>query len=652
MNWTNFLCIGFYDGEVYQDFLTLRDFFSYLTMQVAMRSEENRRSNRKSKKIFRYQIFAHFGGKFDFNFLLEYLLFEGKELGWEVGTLIPRGSGLLALDVSYFEEYKDITNKIHKTEVFKISFNDSGALLPFKLKTLTEDFDVPHKKGEWDHKKTKGVTPELLEYLESDCKGLWEVLKKYFAWPLFKKSGYATTMASQALKTFRTFLDQDIMFMDGEHDAFARQSYYGGRTEIYKPYFNKADHGSQIHCVDVNSLYPSIMRECEMPIAYDSKVYEFVEEEMGIYHVDVEVPDSLYIPPLGTRIEIEGSAKYIFPTGKFTGHWTSDELIHARSLGCKILKVHEGMALKNGGHIFKEYIEELYEIRLEANKRGDLCTSTIAKLLMNSLYGRMGIITDRENIEIDDLVNGEPYAIINDPRKGKYSVKSRFIDKHIQLSKISTELNTFKNVSIATWVTANARIKMMSLFKKLNYNIWYTDTDSAFTPENIVSSKELGEFKLEYSRDRAVFLLPKTYLTESDPARMEREVCQEELKKVVMKGFAKDSIKHFTFEDFQNALEGEMRVMKAKDPLVWCKFKTNFTQREFERYVVEQIGLSALQPEKMSTFKSALRKQRFVSLEKESPRSVASIYDKRVLLKNSKGEYDTRAWHIKDGEAV
>jgi DNA polymerase elongation subunit (family B) len=39
-----------------------------------------------------------------------------------------------------------------------------------------------------------------------------------------------------------------------------KESYYGGITEVYKPY------GKNIHSFDVNSLYPHSMKKYPMPV--------------------------------------------------------------------------------------------------------------------------------------------------------------------------------------------------------------------------------------------------------------------------------------------------------------------------------------------------------------------------------------------------
>ena len=131
------------------------------------------------------------------------------------------------------------------------------------------------------------------------------------------------------------------------------------------------------------------------------------------------------------------------------------------------------------------------------------------------------------------------------------------------------------------------------------------DTDSLFTPVKIKESKELGEMKLEYSMNKACFMLPKTYLVETDKG-----------KKIAMKGFDKKKIQHFTFDDFMTALEGDLKTLNksSKNPLT---IKTD---------------------QKMMKFKTALNSGQLLNLTKPSIKRVCSKYDKRIVLENFKTE--------------
>jgi hypothetical protein len=112
------------------------------------------------------------------------------------------------------------------------------------------------------------------------------------------------------------------------------------------------------------------------------------------------------------------------------------------------------------------------------------------------------------------------------------------------------------NVGIAAAITAYARIHMSKFKNNPNFNLFYTDTDSAYLdrplPDYMVSNTELGKMRLEYVLDKAVFLAPKVYylITESG----------EHIYKV--KG-----LKHevsFNFNDFEGLLNKESILQKLQ----------------------------------------------------------------------------------------
>jgi len=68
-------------------------------------------------------------------------------------------------------------------------------------------------------------------------------------------------------------------------------------------------------------------------------------------------------------------------------------------------------------------------------------------------------------------------------------------------------------VQIAAAITAHARIYMYPFLSRADS--FYTDTDSVVRcsplPEELISSTELGKFKLEYRVREGIFLAPKSY---------------------------------------------------------------------------------------------------------------------------------------------
>lgn len=551
MQWTKFLVLGYYDGKEVKNFYAISDFIKFLFGNSEVPCD----------------IFAHFGGRFDFLFLIQDVLENFPSL--KIEDIIPMGSGMLSLTLRKGKK--------------KITFRDSSALLPFSLKKITESFHVSHIKQEWDHSKTKGVTKKLLLYLEYDLKGLYESLEKYYSEELIKNAGFAYTQAGQALKILRCYIKEPICSLSNQLDSQLRPGFYGGRTEIFKPYYKGK---KPLFCFDVNSLYPTAMLENEFPNEFEHETDTFEKNKLGIYFCDVVMPP-MYIPPLG----ITYKHKYIFPVGKFSGYFTSAEIEYSKTLGAKF-KIKNGWIFSNGGKFFENFISSLYRIRKETT---DPVRSTIAKLLMNSAYGRFALNRERENLVFDDGSCGlTPFKEI---KAGKNTYRLMLKD---------VDLKSFSNIAIACFITSYARIYMHKLMMTAPNEMYYTDTDSMYTTHEFTSSKELGALKLEDTVESACFLLPKTYIAGN---------------KIVMKGFDKKKIQHFTFDDFVACLEGDIKINNLK------------IQNE----------------PKFATFKTALRKGFVVGMTEKSTRQIRSRYDKREIFKSG-ATYDSKPYNLRGNE--
>ena len=652
-SWTKFLVIGAYDGETFTYYRRLRKFLAYLFTQ-----DED------------LVCFAHFGGIFDFMFLLQEIF---QVPGLRVENIIPRGSGILCFDV--IDDASGIT----------VTFSDSSAFLPFGLDSLCKNFKVEHPKMKLDHEKTTRLTRKIVNYLRHDCMGLFEVIERYREWDLIKKSGPKSTMASQAMQVLRLFLKDPIYGLGDQADAFVRGSYFGGRTEIFRPLFISSETAELIRCWDVNSLYPTVMRENSFPNKFLGFTEFYDPKAMGFFDATVEVPESMYCPPLG----IVHEGKFIFPTGTFSGRWSTIELEYARSLGVKILKTGKGAVFASGGKIFSNFVDELYKIRKEAKKNGDTVSDILAKLLMNSCYGRFGLNKDRENLI---------------PDTGQLGVKESTIDIHLpngkvmQLMKEAKRLDeSFSNVAVAAWVTSLSRIYMHKIYSGILDSLYYTDTDSLFTPEVFENSEELGGLKLEYAAREACFLLPKTYLIDGImdsipklnagfhtfkcvdckvewevPRREDCERCPECNfknikildKKIVMKGFDRKKIARFEIEDFVTALEGELRalnqgmlgrfsaVKRCRGTLLLIpltRLQRRNLIRFYDKKVIWHPGLRCYIDRKFARLKTALRKGKLVTMADATSREIRQEYDKRKLFRESDGAWNSRPIFLVDG---
>jgi len=520
-NWINFLCIGFYDGETYEYFQDLSEYFEYIFLEKTPR-----------------KIYFHYGGGYDFLFLIDHV-FNSSD--YELEEMIPRGSSFLSISIRC------------NLNDHKIIFLDSSALLPFSLKKLSENFKVETMKGSIDHEKVEGVTPELLAYMKDDHLALHQVLTKYSNHKMIKKVGLKLTRSGQAFSLFQKhYLKAKIIPLKDHVDDFCRNAYQGGRTEIFKPLFigNK---NKKLYSYDVNSLYPSVMMKNDFPIKFKGFSRELNLDVLSIWHVKVRVPE-MKIPPLGITIK----GKYIFPIGEFQGYWTNIELKMAVKYGVEILETYKGVEFENGGKIFKGYIEEMYAERKASNKKS--ADNIIYKDMMNHVYGRYALKLDREKIVIDDGSIGLKFFQEIKISKNKY----------VRLALQPTRLKSFTFSPIAIFTTSYARVSNYENFiKPYENNLYYHDTDSFYTDCIMQTSDELGDVKEEDDPlDQACFLLPKSYIKTRG-----NDVF------VKLKGMD-TKVKKFQFDDFLTALEGDLRLMRVENPVKIAKFKESLRRNK------------------------------------------------------------------------
>ena len=191
----------------------------------------------------------------------------------------------------------------------------------------------------------------------------------------------------------------------------------------------------------------------------------------------------------------------------------SVEIENARKYGYEIT-VLRGYYFTEKVCLFKEYIKQLYTFRLTYDKSHPM--NLIAKLLMNSLYGRFGMDFSLENtnivnnLEINDLLNS------NNPKTGNIIDveplgKNNFIITQEQpfYANINDKMSSLNhhnniNVGIAAAITALARIYMSKFKNNPLIKLFYTDTDSIFTdksPEqmntifNDIIGNKLGQYQ-------------------------------------------------------------------------------------------------------------------------------------------------------------
>jgi hypothetical protein len=409
-----------------------------------------------------------------------------------------------------------IQNRPAIMKTFYFTFHDSLQLLGnISLDKLCKDYDVKNKKMDlverfindpdyrkylsWDDGRKRDIIrmdeykelnkcsvdhgasktkffyyvdpndPLLLEYLEYDCRSLFEIIEKVHEASGLKIEQFikCPTPANMAMRIFENhFPDQaeqthSKYFLMGEEgreaEEFLREAYHGGRTELFK---NRMENG---YAADVTSLYPYVMREFKYPLGkFFIKDGSWAETQFenycagdeigGVIKATVEIPKEINkqgISPLPFYCEKRG--KLIFPVGKIKGSWTIPELKFAVDRGVKILKFHKIIWFEKMSHVFIGFVNYWEKVKNEntehekgsgLNKEGRRVNPSLrafSKTVLNALYGKFG--SRRENKayvsmkELPDLVKRWTYA----ETKRKKAKKEFFHSEALEFFKLVLE---------------------------------------------------------------------------------------------------------------------------------------------------------------------------------------------------------------------
>ncbi len=505
--------------------------------------------------------------KFDGEFIIHYLLTHGfvhvneKKLGVnQFSTIISD------LNVFYCIKVK------FKEEVI-ISFFDSLKLLNFSVEEVAKAFNLSIKKLEIDYKakREKGhkITDEEKEYLKHDVMIMSLALEKMFEMKITRM-----TIASNAMNFFKDTISKkrfEEWFKPPLYDKDLRQAYKGGFT-----YLNEIYRGKEVKegiVLDVNSLYPSVMYYSPMPYGE------------GIYFDGKYVPDklyNLYIQNITCQfrikkdmiptIQIKNNLSFV-PTEYLLSSNGESINLTLTNVDLKLFLEHYdiydvsynwGWKYKSSTKIFKSYIDYWNELKVKATKEGNKPLRTIAKLMLNSLYGKFAASPEGRS-------------------------KIPYLDNNIVKYKLSElEERTAYYLPISIFITSWARDKTIRSAQAVYHRFIYADTDSLHLegtdiPENLlISDTELGKWKIESTFKRGKYLRQKCYIEDAvTPAdeieKFKKEnpeclhlVSKDSIINIVCAGMPKGCYKNVTWENFDygSVFDGKLGVKHTDGGIV------------------------------------------------------------------------------------
>lgn len=418
------------------------------------------------------------------------------------------------------------------------------------------------------------------EYCKRDVEILLIALQKWIEWLRENEfGGLGITLAQQSWKAYTSSYMDEPIFIDDDSDSheLSRQAYYGGRVECMT-------HGIVIRnpkCLDVNSMYPKVMRDCNYPTRLHGvykrveldELYKWLQKYAVIAHVKVDTDEAIYPE--------RSSDGLLFPIGEFTTYLSTPELLHGYSKGH--IKACYCAAIYDKANIFNKFITSFYDIRRGYLDTGDETAGWYIKILMNSLYGKFGQKGISEEI-IGDCDPSEFFTESEIDLETGIRYRNRHLGGKI-FSRCSQGESRYSFPAIASHVTAYARMLLWDYMLIAGIeNIYYMDTDSLHVNltgltnlRPYLSETELGGLKLEKAPAVAVYYGPKDY--ELDGHR-------------VLKGVSARAIE-VDFGVFQQeqwmSIRGSMIVDHSGGPLV--RRVTKRHAREYKKGTVSDSGL-------------------------------------------------------------
>ena len=494
------------------------------------------------KKNYNTTLYFH-NLKFDGEFIIYYLLNHGYEHIKDKKDKKDKTFTTLISDMGLFYSI-EIYFEAKGRRIKKLTIIDSLKILNMSVEQVAKSFGLPISKLELDYDRPREIGYQLQDYekdyITNDVKIMALALDT-----LFKEGLTYMTAGSNALHDFKTTHSRrkfDRMFPELNYkvDKDMRQAYKGGFTYL-NPIYKEKDVGDGV-VLDVNSLYPSVMYEKPMPIG-EPILFEGEYKEDRVYPLYIQMITCCFEVKEGMipTIQIKNS-KYFMENEYLTSSDGEIVTLVLSNIDLKLFLEHYnvyelhyecGWKFKAMNGIFTEYIDKWIKVKIEATKSGNKGMRQIAKIALNSLYGKYATSLDIQS-KFPYLEDGivKYYLSDKEQRKGLYLPIGIFITSYAREKTIRT----------------SQAIKDYSINKSGKDMYIYSDTDSIHTLLPIEELKQfcdiddvaLGKWKHESSFTKARFVRQKCYLENID-----NEV------KITCAGMPKECYKYVEWEKFK-----------------------------------------------------------------------------------------------------
>lgn len=519
---------GTYDGTTFRTFATTKDFVDFIATQSVI-------------------VYAHNGGKFDFMFLLSFLLKY-------------KSDGVRA---------QIINGRIVKMKLGKAELRDSFAAIPIGLGVVgKKEIDYAKLEKEVRHLHVE----EIREYLMQDCVSLYELMNNYR-----EIAGKQPTIASNALKYCKK-LGIDPGKTNNHFDAVMRDFYFGGRTECFRPGTHK-----NFHVLDIHSAYPFAMTH-DHPSGDENiriEISEFnrlkqVEKQRCFLRIKCNVKSGCF--PKRTKTGLD------FPVGVNEFNVTGWEYVAALDLNLisdveirEIIRFNETIN-------FTDYIAHWYSYKdahSEKNSDGQRLHPIqyeIGKRMQNALYGKLS----QDPARYYDYKIFPGGTVIDREQGWELADEYQDVEIHCRpaLWKYEQEFGSdwrgrplYNNVATGASITGFTRAHLLRAIHAVGYrHVIYCDTDSLMFDEKsnyrvLPMSNKLGDWEYEQKGDLGHFAGKKLYGIRTAGKK----------DKIASKGGK------LTFDKIKSLIDGEIILWQNDAPSFSIAGKASYVSRRFRQ---------------------------------------------------------------------
>lgn len=496
--------------------------------------------------------------KFDGEFILYYLFRNGYKYNEKC---YEKSFKTVIADTGQWYMMKIHNGYDEKGKPCYLTIIDSLKIIPFSVEKIGKDFNLGVEKLEIDYNKERPLGYQLtldeIAYIKNDVLIVAKALKILFNMKLNK-----TTQGSNALYDYKQSIGGEKNFrkwfplLSYENDKIIRKAYRGGFTYLNPKYKDKIVNGGKVY--DVNSLYPYIMYTRLLP-------YGEPLEFSGKYKNNKNYP--IYIQIIRCQFKIKENkipTIQLKHTGIFndteylTSSGNEDVILYLTNVDYELFIEHYniynieylgGFCFKARKGMFKKYIDKWIKVKIESKQAGNKSLYTLAKLMLNALYGKFGLNPD---------------------------VKSKipFFDGELVHYKISdSEVREGIYIPMAIFITSYAREKTIRSAQTLYKRFIYADTDSLhiecdinFTPDLDIDSVKLGYWDNELIFEKAKYNRQKRYIEYGyEPKNPNRKFL-----KVTCAGMPSTCHSYVNFDNFKNGTEipGKLQNKRVKGGVV------------------------------------------------------------------------------------